>query len=192
MADQEKTLIIQKLTQENHQLLEDVRQANAHVERMRSELLKRNTPVEEKERSHRGNQTRPNIEFKHSQTTTVEVVGASSLENMISDKETERKLVVHLEHEVQCILYEMKGKDRQLHDQNDLITLLVQKMFSVYKVLRTLYEESFVMIEDLDSHCYCGVDGLTLVVQEKYKEVIEVLQEGIRKSISGIEDENAM
>lgn len=119
---------------------------NAHVERMRSELLKRNTPVEEKERSHRGNQTRPNIEFKHSQTTTVEVVGASSLENMISDKETERKLVVHLEHEVQCILYEMKGKDRQLHDQNDLITLLVQKMFSVYKVLRTLYEESFVMV----------------------------------------------
>lgn len=66
--------------------------------------------------------------------------------SMVKAKETEQVLVEKLEQECRDLLQDSRLKDQQLYEQNELITLLVKKLFCVYKALRRLDDNAQEMV----------------------------------------------
>ncbi|GJQ86608.1 hypothetical protein Trydic_g7840 [Trypoxylus dichotomus] len=173
------------MTEENVKLRVEVKLLNLHIARMRSALVKRELPVQHaKRRSMRPCEVKKDIRAsKESQTASVDVIGEERLRELVQQKEEEKSLVVSLEQEIQDMLRGMNVRDIQLKEQNELITLLVQKLFCVYKNLRRVDDETTAMkLEE---------DRKTFIQQiNSLQEDNEVLKEAVskaKKSLSNLE-----
>lgn len=72
--------------------------------------------------------------------------GTDNYSNLTDEKEVAKLLNANLENEVRNLLEELHSKNTQLSEHNELVARLVQKLFSVYKNLRKLSDNTVAMV----------------------------------------------